>query len=84
MNKTVIVKMNDDRSSAVDAVAYDVQENKIIVRFKTSQKWYSKVMDSSCIAEASALFGEWNGVSFGKWAWTNEVFGDMKPEKGIL
>jgi hypothetical protein len=84
MNKTVIVKVNDDRSSAVDVVGYDVEANKIFVRFKNSQAWYSKVMSSNIIAEASALFSEWNGVSFGKWAWKNNVFRDMNPEKGAL
>jgi hypothetical protein len=84
MNKTVIVKMNDERSSAVDVVAYDVEANKIIVRFKNSKSWYSKVMDSTVIAEASALFAEWNGVSFGKWAHRNDVFWNMTPEKGAL
>lgn len=84
MNKTVIVKVNDDRSSAVDVVGYDVEANKIFVRFKNSQAWYSKVMTSNIIAEASALFSEWNGVSFGKWAWKNNVFRDMNPEKGAL
>lgn len=84
MNKTVIVKMNDDRSSAVDVVGYDVEANKIFVRFKNTQAWYSKVMTSNIIAEASALFSEWNGVSFGKWAWKNGVFQNMNPEKGAL
>ena len=84
MNKTVIVKMNDDRSSAVDAVGYDVEANKIIVRFKNSQQWYSKAMTSDVVAQASALFSEWNGVSFGKWAWKNNVFRDMTPELGAL
>ena len=84
MNKTVIVKMNDDRSSAVDVVGYDVEANKIFVRFKNSQAWYSKVMTSNIIAEASALFSEWNGVSFGKWAWKNNVFQNMNAEKGAL
>ena len=84
MNKTVIVKVNDDRSSAVDVVGYDVEANKIFVRFKNSQAWYSKVMNSDIIAEASALFSEWNGVSFGKWAWKNNVFQNMNPEKGAL
>lgn len=84
MNKTVIVKMNDDRSSAVDAVAYDVEANKIIVRFKNSGKWYSKVLKSSIIAEASALFSEWDGVSFGKWAWKHDMFSNMNAEKGVL
>jgi hypothetical protein len=84
MNKTVIVKVNDDRSSVVDIVAYNVEEAKIIVRFKNSQRWYSKVMTSDVIAEASALFSEWNGVSFGKWAWKNNVFHNMNVEKGAL
>ena len=84
MNKTVIVKMNDDRSSAVDVVAYNVEQAKIIVRFKNSQKWYSKAMTSDVVAEASALFSEWNGVSFGKWAWKNNVFQNMNLEKGAL
>jgi hypothetical protein len=84
MNKTVIVKLNDERSSAVDVVAYDVEANKIIVRFKNSKRWYAKVMDSSVIAEASALFAEWNGVSFGKWAHKNDVFWNMSPVAGVL
>jgi hypothetical protein len=61
-----VVVFGGDRSSVVDGMAYDLEKNEIFFRFKSTQKWYAKVVNTSLIFEALDVV---NGIeSFGQWA----------------
>lgn len=61
-----VVVFGGDRSSVVDGMAYDLEKSEIFFRFKSTQKWYAKVVDVAVIFEALDVVK--GTESFGKWA----------------
>lgn len=76
--KTVIVNVDNDRSSAVDRVAFIPDQNVVVVRFKKSGQWYEKNVEPKLMLMATERFNSQHG-SFGKWAHFYGLFDGMIP-----
>jgi len=75
--QTIIMNIDDNRSTAVDRVGFIPEENKILVRFKNSKVWYFKTLSNSYLLLTALERFKSASTSFGQWAHFYNVFDDM-------
>lgn len=81
---TVFMKIDFERSSAVDRVGFDTEGN-VYVRFKKELRWYKGKKNSSLLASAMEYFAD-PTISFGTWANYQGLFSNLTPvnERNIV
>jgi hypothetical protein len=80
---TLVMYVNDDRSSAVDRVGFDT-EGYVYVRFKRDATWYKSKRTEGMNTTAYIRFVDMLDTSFGKWGNFSGLFMGMTKVKSPL